>query len=96
VIDFLHFFMHVKSHEESCDVWILRIFCLVSFWLVYNYVFVTFETFSFNKNNFLYEYNFLWNRIMKEIVILILKGFGIVYVKFMVGEWCDILVIHKQ
>jgi hypothetical protein len=27
---------------------------------------------------------------------LILKGFGVVYVKSMVREWCDILVIHKQ
>jgi hypothetical protein len=39
-----------------------------------------------------------WNRIVKGIKILILKGFNIVYmcVKSMVGEWCDILVIHRQ
>jgi hypothetical protein len=33
---------------------------------------------------------------VKGINILILKGFCMVYVKFMVGEWCAILVIHKQ
>ncbi len=32
---------------------------------------------------------------MKGINILIFKGFDLVYVWFMVGEWCDILVIHK-
>ncbi len=32
---------------------------------------------------------------MKGIEILILKGFSVVYVKSMVGEWCDILIIHK-
>jgi len=32
---------------------------------------------------------------VKGIKILILKGFDIVYVKSMVGEWCDILIIHK-
>ncbi len=33
---------------------------------------------------------------MEGIEILVLKGFNIVYVKSMVGEWCDILVIHRQ
>jgi hypothetical protein len=33
---------------------------------------------------------------MKGIEILILKDFGVVYVKFMVGEWCAILVINRQ
>jgi hypothetical protein len=33
---------------------------------------------------------------IKVIEILILKGFGIVYEKSMVREWCDILVIHRQ
>ncbi len=39
-----------------------------------------------------------WNIIVKGIKILVLKGFGIVYmcVKSMVGEWCGILVIHRQ
>jgi hypothetical protein len=32
---------------------------------------------------------------MKGIKILVLKRFGVVYVKFMVGEWCGILVIHQ-
>ncbi len=32
---------------------------------------------------------------MKGIEILFVKGFGVVCVKFMVGEWCGILVIHK-
>jgi hypothetical protein len=38
----------------------------------------------------------VWNIIMKKIKILVLKDFGVVHVKFMVREWCDILVIHKQ
>ncbi len=33
---------------------------------------------------------------MKRIEIFVLKGFGDVYVKSMVGESCDILVIHRQ
>ncbi len=32
---------------------------------------------------------------MKGIEILVLKGFGIVYMKSMVGKWCDILIIHR-
>jgi hypothetical protein len=35
-------------------------------------------------------------KTIKGIEILVLKGFGIVYVKFMLGEWCGILIIHKQ
>jgi hypothetical protein len=27
---------------------------------------------------------------------LVLKGFKLIYVKSMVGEECDILIIHKQ
>jgi hypothetical protein len=38
----------------------------------------------------------LMNKIMKRIEILVLKGFGIVYVKSMAGKWCGILVIHRQ
>lgn len=39
-----------------------------------------------------------WNIIVNGIEILILKGFGIIYVcvKFMVGEWSGILVVHKK
>jgi hypothetical protein len=33
---------------------------------------------------------------MKRIEILVLKGFDVIYVKFMVGEWCGILDIHRQ
>jgi hypothetical protein len=33
---------------------------------------------------------------VKGIEILVLKVFGVVYVKSMVGEWCGILVIHRQ
>jgi hypothetical protein len=54
------------------------------------------ETPSLDKNKLLYEYKVSWNKIVKSIEIFILKGFGVVYVKFMVGEWCGILVIHKQ
>jgi hypothetical protein len=32
----------------------------------------------------------------KEGRFLFLKGFGVIHVKFMVGGWCDILVIHRQ
>jgi hypothetical protein len=44
----------------------------------------------------LYEYKVSLNIIVKGIEILVLKGFGVVYVKFMVREWCGILVIHKH
>jgi hypothetical protein len=53
------------------------------------------ETPSLDKKK-LYECKVSWNKILKGIKILILKGFGVVYVKFMVGEWCDILVIHRK
>jgi hypothetical protein len=33
---------------------------------------------------------------MKGIKILVFKSFNIVFVKSMVGEWCEILIIHKQ
>jgi hypothetical protein len=33
---------------------------------------------------------------VKEIKILVLKGFGVVYVKSIVGEWCGILVAQRQ
>jgi hypothetical protein len=54
------------------------------------------ETPSLDGNKLLYECKVSWNKIVKGINILVLKGFGIIYGKFMVGEWCDILVIHKQ
>jgi len=58
---------------------------------------VTFgKTPSLDKNKFLYEYKVLWNRIVKRIKILILKGFGVVYIICIVKEWCGILIIHKQ
>ncbi len=54
------------------------------------------KTPSLDKNKLLYEYKISWNIIMKGIEILVSKSFGIFYVKFMVGKWCDILVIHRQ
>jgi hypothetical protein len=33
---------------------------------------------------------------MKRIEIFVLKGFGVIYVKSMVGKWCGILMIHRQ
>jgi hypothetical protein len=41
---------------------------------------------------------FLWNKIVKGIEILVFKGFGKIYyyVKYMVREWCDIIVTHKK
>ncbi len=54
------------------------------------------ETPSLNRNKLLYECKISWNKIVKRIEILVLKGFGVVCVKFIVGEWCDILIIHRQ
>jgi hypothetical protein len=54
------------------------------------------KTLSLEINKLLYEYKISWNRIVKGIEILVLKGFGIVYVKSMVREWCDIRIIHRQ
>ncbi len=54
------------------------------------------ETPSLYKNIFLYECEDSWNKIMKGIKILVFKSFNIVFVKSMVGEWCEILIIHKQ
>jgi hypothetical protein len=53
------------------------------------------ETPSLDRNKLLYECKVSWNRIVKIIEILVLKGFGVVYVKSMVGKWCDILVIYR-
>jgi hypothetical protein len=54
------------------------------------------ETPSLDKNKLLYECEVSWNEIVKGIKILVLKGFGVVYVKSMVGEWCGMLIIHRQ
>jgi hypothetical protein len=51
---------------------------------------------SFDRNKLLCECKDSWNKIVKIIQILVLKGFGIVYETFMVGEWCVILVPHRQ
>jgi len=54
------------------------------------------KTLSLEINKLLYEYKISWDRIVKGIEILVLKGFGIIYVKSMVREWCDIQIIHRQ
>jgi hypothetical protein len=54
------------------------------------------ETPSLDRNKLLYECKVSWNTFVKGIEILVLKGFGLVCVKSMAGEWCGILVIHKQ
>jgi len=56
------------------------------------------ETPLFNENKLLYECKILQNKIVKGIEILILNFFCIVYkfVKSMVGDWCDIIIIHKK
>jgi hypothetical protein len=54
------------------------------------------EALSLERNKLLYECKISWNKIVKGIKILVLKGIGVIYVKSMVGEWCEILVIHKQ
>jgi hypothetical protein len=57
---------------------------------------VTFgKTFSFDKNKLLYECKVSWNRIVKGIEIFVLKGFGVIYVKSMIGKWYGILIIHR-
>jgi hypothetical protein len=38
------------------------------------------KTFSFDKKKLLYECKVLWNRIVKGNEIVVLKGFGVVYV----------------
>jgi hypothetical protein len=54
------------------------------------------ETLSFDENKLLYECKVLWNRIVKAIEIFVFKGFDKVYdyVKYMVGEWCGIIVTY--
>jgi sporulation protein YlmC with PRC-barrel domain len=42
------------------------------------------KTPSLDKNKLLYECKIPYNRIVKVIKILILKGFDVVYVKFIV------------
>ncbi len=59
-------------------------------------MFVPLETPSLDRNKLLYEPKVSWNRIVKGIDIFVLKGFGVVYVKFMIREWCDIIIIHRQ
>ncbi len=50
---------------------------------------------SLDRNKSLFDRKVSWNKIVKGIRILVLKGFGIVFVKSMVKEWCDILVMYK-
>jgi hypothetical protein len=54
------------------------------------------ETPSFDRKKLLYECKVSCNKIVKGIDILILKIFGIIYVKSMVRKWCGILVIYTQ
>jgi hypothetical protein len=56
------------------------------------------ETPSLNENMLLHEWKVSWNKIMKGIEILILKGFGMVYkcVKPMVRKQCGIIIIHRK
>jgi hypothetical protein len=71
---------------------------LLSFLLVCKYVsecLWPLEILSFDKNKLWYECKTSWNKIVKGTEILILKGFDVVYVESMVGEWCGILIIHK-
>jgi len=55
------------------------------------------KTLLLGENKF-YECKVSWNRIVKGIEILIFKDFCIVYecVKFIVGKWCGMIVIHKK
>jgi hypothetical protein len=56
-----------------------RLKCFFVFFLiVYKWVFVTCGNTLFDVNKLLYECKFLWNKIVKIIEILLLKGFGIV------------------
>jgi len=54
------------------------------------------ETPSFDRKKLLYECKVSCKKIVKGIDILILKIFGIIYVKSMVRKWCGILVIYTQ
>jgi hypothetical protein len=50
----------------------------------------------FYKKKLLHECKFVYNRIMKGVEIFVLKGFGVVHIKFMIGEWYSIVLIHRQ
>jgi len=52
------------------------------------------KTPSFDRNK-MYECKVSCNKIVKGIQILVLKGFGVLYEKSMVGKWCGILVMHR-
>jgi hypothetical protein len=70
--------------------------------ILFNFLLVSYlwplERPSLDVNKLLYECKVLWNIIVKGILILIFKRFGIVYdyVKYMVGEWCGITIIHRK
>jgi hypothetical protein len=49
-------------------------------------MFVTFGKHLHLDRKKLYECELLWNRIVKGMEIFVLKSFGVVHVKFMVGE----------
>jgi len=59
-------------------------------------MFVTFRSTFTCRNKLLYECKISWNRIVKGLEILVLKGFGVVYMKSMIGKWCGLLIIHRQ
>jgi hypothetical protein len=54
---------------------------------MYEWIFVSFEK-ALDENKLLYECKILWDKIMKEIKILFLKSFDIIYVcvKYMIRE----------
>ncbi len=56
------------------------------------------QTSSLEEKNLLYECKVLQNRIVKWIEILIFKGFDKVSncMKYLIGEWCGIIVTHRK
>ncbi len=60
-------------------------------------MFVTFgKHFHLDRKRLLFECEVLLNRIVKGVKIFVLKGFDIVHVKVMGGEWCGIVIIYRQ
>ncbi len=60
-------------------------------------MFLTFgNIFILDTKKLLYECEIFMKYSCERSANFVLKGFGVVHEKFIVGKWCGILVIHKQ
>jgi hypothetical protein len=80
---FSHINMHVESHWEPCDIFILLILLIYISECLWSL-----KTPSLYENKLLYECKVLWNKIVKRTKILIFKGFNKIYnyVKYMIKK----------